>query len=245
MAEAIILAGGSGKRLTHFLTRGGPKSMVSVAGAPLLWYLLTWLESQSCITRILLAVGHRLEDIRDYVADNREWSKPIVLIEEPIRLGRGGAIKNALRNRHDADQGPVVVVNGDIITNLQLAPMLEQHTHSGAAVSLLVSQVRNCWGVVHVGENDVVTSYAEKPLQPDLINVGVYVLTPQQKLLLRLPERGDWEDDFLPDLARDGQLRAYQDSTCFWATIDNPRDIFDTEERLQEFIRVGLFGARP
>jgi mannose-1-phosphate guanylyltransferase len=243
MAEAIILAGGSGKRLTHFLTRGGPKSMVTVAGAPLLWYLLTWLESQSCITRILLAVGHRLEDIRDYVADGREWRKPIVLVEEPMRLGRGGAIKNALRNRLDVDQEPVVVVNGDIITNLQLAPMLAHHTRSAAAVTLLVSQVRNCWGVVHVGDNGMVTDYAEKPVQPDLINVGVYILTPHQKMLLRLPERGDWEDDFLPDLAREGQLRTYQDPACFWATIDNPRDIFDTEERLQEFIRAGLFGA--
>jgi NDP-sugar pyrophosphorylase family protein len=121
--------------------------------------------------------------------------------------------------------------------------MIEQHIHSTAAVTLLVSQVRNCWGVVHLGEGGAVTGYAEKPVQRDMINVGVYVLSPQQKLLLRLPERGDWEDDFLPTLAKEGRLRAYQDPACFWATIDNPRDIFDTEERLQEFIRSGLFGA--
>jgi mannose-1-phosphate guanylyltransferase len=201
MAEAIILAGGSGKRLTHFVTRGGPKSMVSVA-------------------------------------------KPIVLVEEKTRLGRGGGIKNALRNRLTADEEPVVVVNGHIITNLQLEPMLKAHRASGAAVTLLVSQVHNMWGVVHMGENDQVAVYEEKPVQPDLINVGVYVLTPQQKLLLRLPERGDWEDDLLPALAKEGKLRAYRDPSSFWATIDNPRDIFDTEERLQEFIRAGLFGPR-
>ncbi len=243
MAEAIILAGGSGKRLTHFLTRGGPKSMVAVAGAPLLWYLLTWLESQQEISRILIACGHRFEDIRDYIGDGREWAKPIVLIEERSRLGRGGGIKNALRNRLIADEEPVVVVNGHIITNLQLAPMLAAHRQSGAAVTLLVSQVRNLWGVVHVSADGHVSAYEEKPIQPDLVNVGVYVLTPDQKLLLRLPERGDWEDNLLPALAAEGRLRAYQDSSCFWATIDNPRDIFDTEERLQEFIRAGLFGA--
>jgi mannose-1-phosphate guanylyltransferase len=242
MAEAIILAGGSGRRLTHYLTRGGPKSMVTVAGAPLIWYLLTWLESQSAITRVLLAVGHRMEDIRDYIADGREWSKPIVLIEEHSRLGRGGAIKNALRNRLEADEEPVVVINGDIITNLDLAPMITDHKQTGATVTILVSQVRNNWGVVTSADNGWATSYEEKPLQPCLINVGVYVLTPHQKLLLRLPERGDWEDDFLPKIAAEGKLRAYQDASCFWATIDNPRDIFDTEERLQEFIRVGLFG---
>jgi len=245
MAEAIILAGGSGKRLTHFLTRGGPKSMVSVAGAPLLWYLLTWLGSQNCISRILLACGHRFEDIRDYVSDGREWPKPIVLIEEQTRLGRGGAIKNALRNRLVADEEPVVIINGDIITNLQLEPMIRAHRDSAADVTLLVSHVRNLWGVVYVGDGGRVKRYQEKPTQPNLINVGVYVLTPQQKTLLSLPERGDWEDDVLPELAREGKLHAYQDPSCFWATIDNPHDIFDTEERLQEFIRAGLFGPHP
>ena len=244
MAEAIILAGGSGKRLTHFLTRGGPKSMVSVAGAPLLWYLLTWLESQPAVSRILLAVGHRFEEIRDYISDSREWTKPIILVEESTRLGRGGAIKNALRSRLVADEEPVVVVNGDIITNLQLAPMIKAHCDAQAAVTLMASRVRNCWGVVHIAASSQVVSYDEKPIQPDLINVGVYVLTPHQKLLLRLPERGDWEDDTLPALAREGKLLAYQDPACFWATIDNPRDIFDTEDRLQEFIRAGLFGPR-
>jgi len=244
MAEAIILAGGSGRRLTHYLTRGGPKSMVTVAGAPLLWYLLTWLESQSPITRILLACGHRFEEIRDYISDGREWGKPIVLIEEKTRLGRGGAIKNALRNRLVASEEPVVVINGDIITNLQLEPMITAHRESGAVVTLLISRVRNTWGVVHADDRGWVTSYSEKPLQPDMINVGIYVLTPNQKLLLRLPERGDWEDEFLPALAQEGKLRAYHDPACFWATIDNPRDIYDAEERLQEFIRAGLFGTR-
>jgi mannose-1-phosphate guanylyltransferase len=242
MAEAIILAGGSGKRLTHFLTRGGPKSMVSVAGAPLLWYLLTWLESQRTVTRILVACGHRVEEIRDYIGDGRDWKKPIVLIEERSRLGRGGAIKNALRDRLETNEEPVVVINGHIITNLHLDTMIQEHRESGAEVTLLVSQVHNFWGVVHTDEQQRVVSYEEKPIQKELINVGVYVLTPRQDLLLALPERGDWEDEFLPSLARAGKLRAYQDPACFWATIDNPRDIFDTEERLQEFIRAGLFG---
>lgn len=244
MAEAIILAGGSGKRLTHFFTRGGPKSMVMVAGAPLLWYSLSWLESQPAVTRVLLATGHRLEDIRDYVGDGREWSKPIVLIEENTRLGRGGAVKNALRNRLRADQEPVIVINGDIITNLQLAPMIDRHRESGAAITLLVTQMNNACGVVHIDPEGGVIGYDEKPRQPELINAGIYVLTPTQKLLLRLPERGDWEDEFLPSLAKEGRLSIYRDKGCFWSTIDNPRDIFDTEERLQEYIRAGLFGPR-
>jgi mannose-1-phosphate guanylyltransferase len=216
--------------------------MVSVAGAPLLWYLLTWLESQQAVKRVLLACGHRVEEIREFIGDGREWKKPIVLIEERSRLGRGGAIKNALRDRLETDEEPVVVINGHIITNLHLDPMIHVHRRSGADVTLLVSHVHNSWGVVHVDERQRVVSYEEKPIQPDLINVGVYVLTPRQELLLTLPERGDWEDEFLPMLAQRGKLRAYQDPACFWATIDNPRDIFDTEERLQEFIRAGLFG---
>lgn len=242
MAEAVILAGGSGKRLTHFLTRGGPKSMVAVAGAPLLWYLLTWLEREVAVSRIILACGHRVEEIRDFVGDGRDWDKPIALTEEKTRLGRGGAIKNALRDRLETNDEPVVVVNGHIITNLRLAPMIAAHRRSGAKVTLLVSSVHNCWGVVDVDEDQHVVAYREKPVLNEMINVGVYILTPRQDLLLSLPERGDWEDDFLPALAREGKLAAYQDPTCFWATIDNPHDIFDTEERLQEFIRVGLFG---
>ncbi len=242
MAEVIILAGGSGRRLTYYFTRGGPKSMVPVAGAPLLWFILSWLESQEVISRILIACGHRFEDIRDYIGDGRDWTKPIVLIEEKTRLGRGGAVKNALRNRLVSDPEPVVVVNGDIVTNLQLAPMIAAHKASQADITVLVTRVHNACGVVYLDDNGQVTAYREKPVQPELINAGVYVLTPSQMLLLRLPERGDWEDEFLPALAQEGKLGAYQDNACFWSTIDNPRDIFDTEERLQEFIRRGLFG---
>jgi mannose-1-phosphate guanylyltransferase len=215
-----------------------------VAGAPLLWYILAWLDSQPCINRIIIACGPKFEDIRDYISDARVTRKPIHLIDERTRLGRGGAVKNALRSRQMSGLDPVVVINGDIITNMELGTMIEAHQASDKEVTVLVTRVRNAYGVVRTDASGQATCYEEKPLQPELINAGVYVLTPSQKLLLRLPEMGDWEDDLLPALAREGKLGIYEDNSHFWVTIDNPRDIFDAEERLLEFIREGLFGKR-
>ena len=94
-----------------------------------------------------------------------------------------------------------------------------------------MSQVRSQFGVVEVGDDDTVTGFREAPLLPQWVSSGVYIL--DDECLGRLPERGDHEDTTFPELAAEGKLLAYR-NTSFWLTVNTPKQLREAEEFVRE-----------
>lgn len=234
---AIVLAGGKGERLRPF-TEDRPKPMVEIVGIPMLGYQLQWLQGQG-VTDAIIACGYRHEVIETYFGNGERLGIRIVYVVEEQPLGRGGALRLAL-SRLPEGEDAVVATNGDVITNLQLAPVLAQHRGRQMLATVVLTPFVSPYGIVEMDGEDRVTHFREKPELPYWINAGIYVLAPS--ICDQLPERGDHETTTFPALARSGRLGAYR-SQAYWRGVDTIKDVNEVvaemQRRLMSLFREG------
>ncbi len=181
--QALVLAGGEGTRLRP-LTSTIPKPVVPLAGKPFIVYMLEWLRSHG-VTEIILACGFMADDVRAVLGDGAALGLRLRYVEEPRPLGTGGALKFA----QDLLQERFLMLNGDVLTDIDLTAALAQHEATGARATLSLVQVADpsAYGLVVLRDDHSVRAFIEKPGKraggagngaggPNLINAGVYVL---------------------------------------------------------------------
>ena len=218
--EALILAGGKAERLGD-AAQGLPKPLVPVCGRPLAMYQVVRLAEVG-VSRVIVACAEGCEAQFEEALGG--VVPEIVAVGEPEPLGRGGGLRLAASQRQES--GPVFALNGDELLGVDLRDLMERHRARGPAATIVVSQVRSPFGVVDVDESDTVTGFREAPVLPEWVSSGVYVL--DDECLERLPERGDHEDTTFPELAADGRLAAYR-NTSYWLTVNTPKQLREAE----------------
>ncbi len=207
--DAIILAGGQGKRLRP-LTDGKPKAMVPINGKPMIQYHIDWLKRYG-VRKIIVACGYKWERIKQHYKNSLVYS----VEDEP--LGTGGAIRKALEH---IDSQDFIVVNGDDINNVDIAKL--QKLGSNA---ICLSKLPSPFGVVEV-EDGYVARFRQKPLLPHWVNMGVYLLNKD----ISLPKIGPIEDLIFTKI----KLKAYT-HTGFWVTVNTIKDLEDAEAQLKKY----------
>ena len=121
----------------------------------------------------------------------------------------------------------MLALNGDELLDVDFAALVAEHELSGAAATIVVSQVRSPFGVVALEDDGIISGFREAPLLPNWVNSGVYVLG--EEALERLPERGDHEQTTFPELAAEGKLRGHRHDGV-WLTVNTPKDLRRAEE---------------
>lgn len=189
---AVIMAGGKGERLRP-LTLRVPKPMIMVAGRPILERLVLHLVGAG-IRRIFLSVNYLGPVIERHFGDGAAFGCRIEYLRERAPLGTGGALSLLPeRPRH-----PVFTLNGDLVTQVDVARMLEFHTEGGYALTLGTRshEVHVPFGVAAVRGSRLV-ALQEKPSERVLINAGVYVISP--RVLRLVPKRRQYPITSLVD----------------------------------------------
>lgn len=168
---AVVMAGGKGERLRP-ITEHIPKPMVRVAGKPILERLILHLLSHG-IRKIALAVNYKKEVIEEYFGDGKQFGVEIEYIREKIPMGTAGALSLVKKKGDD----PIIVLNGDLVTQFDITRMLENHGSTGNALTVGVYKYLHTipFGVLRM-KNDRVVSIAEKPLEWWHVNSGIYVM---------------------------------------------------------------------
>jgi NDP-sugar pyrophosphorylase family protein len=218
--EALILAGGKAERLGD-AAQGRPKPLVPVAGRPLAAYQVARLADAG-VTRVIVACAVGSESL--FENELGGLGPEIVAAGEPEPLGRGGGLRLAASHRRE--DGPVLALNGDELLGVDLRALLERHRSRGPAATIVVSQVRSPFGVVDVNENDTIAGFREAPMLAEWVSSGVYVL--DDECIDRLPARGDHETTIFPELASEGKLLAFRNTT-FWLTVNTPKQLREAE----------------
>jgi NDP-sugar pyrophosphorylase family protein len=223
--EAIVLAGGKAERLGD-AAGGKPKALVPVAGRPLLAYQVQLLAGAG-VNRIIVscAAGREAEFVEALAGLGPE----IVPVGEPEPLGRGGGLRFAARALRE--EGDVFALNGDELVAVDLSALLARHRATGAAATITVVPLPSSFGVVDLGEDDVVTDFREAPRLPFWASCGLYVLG--EEALARLPERGDHERTTFPELAAQGRLRGFRHEGV-WLTINTAKDLRTADAYVRE-----------
>lgn len=217
--RALVMAGGYGRRLGN-LTREKPKPLLSVGGRPILDRVLEQLETAG-ISSIHLALHYRAGQIREFVAGRRNLAE-ISFIEETAPLGTAGALAQ-LSNHVDE---PVLVANGDVLTEVDFGALHEFHTRHGhdgtVAVSRYETQVP--FGVIRQTAEGLFAGIDEKPRLTHFVAAGLYYLSPE---FIALTPRGRAVD--MPELLtlasgaglRIGLFPVHE----YWKDVGRPGDL--------------------
>jgi len=206
--EAIILAGGQGKRLRP-LTDNVPKPMVQVNGRPVIDYKIEHLRKYG-VEKIIIACGYRWEKIKEKYGDSVIYS----VENEP--LDTGGAIKLALKHIKGKE---FFVANCDDLVETDLRALEKMGPNA-----IVVGHERCRFGVVDL-DGDKILGFRQKPILPEWVSVGLYLL----KSDIPLPDKGAIETFTFPKL----QLKAFRDEGR-WLTINTAKDLEDVEKELRE-----------
>jgi dTDP-glucose pyrophosphorylase len=170
----FLMAGGFGTRLRP-LTNNCPKPMLKVGDKPILeQILLNFVEAG--FHRFYISTHYMPEVIRDYFGNGEKWGVSIEYVHEEEPLGTGGAL--GLLPHDEIDQ-PLFMMNGDLLTSLNLQSFLEFHeTHNGVATMCVREYEHQVpYGVI-TSEGTQIKSMVEKPVHRFFVNAGIYLLDP-------------------------------------------------------------------
>jgi mannose-1-phosphate guanylyltransferase len=219
--QALILAGGEGTRLRP-LTSTIPKPVVPLVGRPFISYMLQWLRRHG-VDDVILGCGFMADAVRDVLGDGSDLGIRLRYLEEPRPLGTGGALKFA----EDLLDERFFMLNGDVLTDMDLTAQLEQHERTGARATLALYPVEDpsAYGLVRCEPDGAVKEFIEKPgleeLDTNLINAGAYIL--ERDVLDGMPPAGtnvSIEREVFPTLVGRG-LYGYE-SSGYWMDIGTP-----------------------
>jgi NDP-sugar pyrophosphorylase family protein len=225
--DVVVLAGGTGRRLRPYTTVL-PKPLMPVGDMPVLEILLRRLAAAR-FTRVNLAVGHLAELIEAYFGDGHRYGLELVYRRETEPLGTAGPLAEI-----DLSSDRVLVMNGDLLTTLEFAPLLDAHARSGAAATLAVRarEVSIDFGVVHV-DGESVAAFEEKPVIAYDVSMGVYVFEQRVVQLIPTGVHFDFPDLLAAVLERGWPVHAHR-SEDFWLDIGRIEDYELALDRFDE-----------
>ncbi len=221
--KAVILAGGFGTRLRP-LTLELPKPVVPIFDRPFLYYQIEQLRQVPDIDEVILSLNFRPERIEARVGDGAEAGLPVRYRIEPHPLGTGGAIKFASRGIRET----VLVVNGDVLTDIDLNAAVARHRERGALATVVLTPVDNPsdYGLVETDADGNVRRFLEKPgpneITCDTINAGIYLLEPAT--FDRIPDDTAWsiERQYFPSLVERRETFVAHVDRRYWIDIGTP-----------------------
>lgn len=221
---AVIMAGGRGVRLAP-LTETVPKPMLRVAGRPILERLVLHLVG-SGIRTVFISLNYLGEVIERHFRDGSAFGCEIeYLREEPeTPLGTGGAL-SLLATHGFTPTDPLIVLNGDLVTDFSVRDMLDSHQASGCTATVAVREYSHPvpYGVAEL-HDDAIVRFIEKPVASWTVNAGIYVLDPS--LLELVPADRNFPMTELLDVAigRGQQVNAWH-SDGDWQDVGHPAEL--------------------
>lgn len=233
--KAILLAGGKGTRLRP-LTIHTPKPIVPIFGRPFLDYQIDLLKQVPEIDEVILSLNYQPRRIEEIYGDGSAHGLKIRYVVEPIPLGTAGAVRYA----GDSLRDTVMVFNGDVLTQVDLAAVIRLHRERQALATIVLTPVENptAYGLVETEPDGRVRRFLEKPspdeITCDTINAGIYVLEP--RTFDRIPKETVWsiERSFFPSLIERGETFVAHIYRGYWIDIGTPdkymqvhRDVLD------------------
>lgn len=219
--QAVILVGGEGTRLRP-LTSTVPKPVVPLVDRPFMAYMLEWLRSHG-VTDVVLLMGYLSTAVRNVLGDGSAWGITIKYVEEPDPRGTAGALKYA----EELLDERFLMLNGDVLTDIDLTAQIAQHERTGATGTLALVPVEDptAYGLVRQHDDGSVRGFLEKPspdqIDTDLISAGAYVLERSVVDLIAPDQNVSIEREIWPQLVGDG-LYGFADRECYWMDIGTP-----------------------
>jgi len=214
----VIMAGGRGSRMMPH-TRACPKPMLSVDGKPMLEHILIRARSDG-FRRFFLCIHYLGGQVERYFRDGKKWGVEIRYVREKKPLGTAGAV-GLLPRGIDV---PVVVSNGDVITDVKYGDLLDFHEkHQGfATMAVQLHRWEHPFGVVEMNGIEVLR-IQEKPISQHHVNAGIYILSSEAIKSIDRKKPQNMTDFFSKSKEKKKKILAYPLHES-WFDIGKPED---------------------
>ncbi len=218
-SRAIILLGGLGTRLRPF-TLSQPKPLIPILDRPFLFYQLHELKRYG-VREVILALGHKAAHFRRFLGDGRAWGVKFIYSLEKEPLGTGGAIRNAER----WVRGPTLVMNGDILSDLDLGALAAFHARRKAEATVAMVSVPDpsSYGLIETEKDGRIRFFLEKPspdkVTTDTINAGCYLFEPSVFREIPAGRAVSVEREVFPALLKKGRRLFGYRHRGYWSDI--------------------------
>ena len=244
--KAIILSAGEGSRMRP-LTLTKPKTMLPVAGKPIIQYNIESLRNNG-ITDILLIVRYKEEMVRDYFGDGSDFGVKISYKTQKDFLGTA----NAISYGEDFIEDSLIVLNGDIILDDEIiGEIIKKYNYLNPDTLMVLTEVDNpsAFGVVEIEDGNV-KSIVEKPKKGEepsnLINTGIYIFDKDifEKIKkTEISERGEYEiTDSLSMQIADGKKVIGHKTNKDWIDVGRPWELIEVNEELISKLKTEIRG---
>jgi len=210
--KALILAGGRGKRLRP-ITDSIPKPLIPINNTPLIEWSIKYLKKFG-INEIIICSGYRSKQIEKHLKEKKYLNCKIRFSVEESPLGTAGSIKKAMKMISDSS---FIVINGDIITNINLKKILNKVN------TIAANELRTKYGTMKITNNKIIKFNEKQNVENIWMNPGIYHLSTDIYKLL--PVKGSIEGIVFPILAKKKQLHTVKFKNVFWQSIDSHKDI--------------------
>jgi len=218
--QAVILVGGEGTRLRP-LTSTVPKPVVPLVDRPFIVYMLEWLKRHG-VDDVILSCGFLATSVRNVLGDGSQLGIRLRFVEEPEPRGTAGALKFAESFLDDR----FLMLNGDVLTDIDLSAQIAQHERTQASGTLALVPVPDPtnYGLVRLNENNSVREFVEKPsadqIDSNLISAGAYVLERSVVEMIQPDRAVSIEREIWPRLVGKGLYGFPADA--YWLDIGTP-----------------------
>jgi NDP-sugar pyrophosphorylase family protein len=222
MNRAVIQAGGKGTRLLPY-TSVLPKPLMPIGDYPVLEIVIRQLVHFG-FNNITIAVGHLGHLIRAVIGDGSRWGANVNYMEEDEPRGTMGSLSNL----ESPDDQPILVMNGDLLTDIDYASLFEAHVRSNASLTVGVynKKVPISLGVLDLDPTQRVVGFREKPVLTFPCSMGIYILEPD--LVRQIPREGVFGFDDLMGLCLQNQIPTNAFGfDGLWLDIGRPEDYSD------------------
>jgi len=224
--DAIILAGGKGTRLAPY-TAIFPKPLMPVGDVPILDVVLRQLKGYG-FSKVIMAVGYLAELLETYFGNGSKYGIDIQYSHESKPLGTAGPL-SLIENLTN----PFLVMNGDILTTLNYAALIDYHREKGAIATIAMHKrtVDVDFGVIELNSDSEITNYIEKPNLKYLVSMGIYIFDTKVLSYIKPNEKLDFPDLVKKLLENNEKVIGYP-SEDYWLDIGRHDDY---EKAIDEF----------
>lgn len=225
--KAIILAGGEGRRL-RAVSGELPKPLTPVCGRSVMEHILRLLSRQG-FTDVCAAVKYRHELIEAAFGDGSRWGVTLRYRLEDSPLGTAGAVKNCADFYGDED---FLVISGDAVCDFDLAALMAEHRKRRACATLALCRrsIPLRYGLAVTDEEERIRCFVEKPdwhrVVSDLVNTGIYVLSPRAMAYVPENRPFDFGKDLFPLLLEKEELLLGKVAEGYWCDMGTPLDYY-------------------
>ena len=218
--KAIILAGGRGKRLRP-ITDKIPKPLIPINNKPLIERAIKYLKKYG-ITEIIISSGYKSDLIEKFLKNKKNFGCEIIFSNEKTPLGTGGAIKKALKH---VDEESFLVLNGDIVTNIDLKKILRKPN------TIAANELKTKFGTMEIKKNKILKFNEKKDVSDVWMNPGIYHLSKNIEKII--PKKGSLEGIVFPKMARKKTLKTIKFKNALWYSIDSHKDIEECSKEIK------------